>query len=145
MGDNLEVVWAEFSTASCSFSMIILKMCSMKISTSKVANSAQLLSCWLKFVHEWNDTFFELSFLVEETLKQLSKFQCLYCNKALWLWFFTITKWFWNFLNIKCSTMLSFPSFILFRVIILFALAGFGNGKQILEYQHLLLLRDIGW
>ncbi len=51
MGENLKVVWAEFSTLSQAVLLITPKLCSMQMATSKVENSAQVLSCWLKFIH----------------------------------------------------------------------------------------------
>jgi hypothetical protein len=45
MGENLEVVWAEFSTLSLAVLLITPKLWNMQMATSKVENSAQVLSC----------------------------------------------------------------------------------------------------
>jgi hypothetical protein len=45
MGENLTVIWAEFSTLSLAVLLITPKLRSMQISTSKLENSAQVLSC----------------------------------------------------------------------------------------------------
>jgi hypothetical protein len=52
MRENLEVIWAEFTTLSLAVFLITPKMPSMQMATSKVENSAQVLSCLLKFVHD---------------------------------------------------------------------------------------------
>jgi hypothetical protein len=54
MGENLEVVWAEFSTLSEAVLLDHTKMLTMQMALSKIENSAQVLSCWLKFVHGWD-------------------------------------------------------------------------------------------
>jgi hypothetical protein len=51
MGDNLEVVWAEFSTLSYTFLLSCKKVHSTHTTTSRVENSANFLSCQLMFVH----------------------------------------------------------------------------------------------
>ena len=51
MGENLDVVWAKFSTLSWSVLLITLKLCSMQKATPKNENLAQVLSCQLKFAH----------------------------------------------------------------------------------------------
>jgi hypothetical protein len=48
---NLEVVWVEFSTLSQAVLMMKPKLRSLRMATSKVKNLAQVLPCWLKFVH----------------------------------------------------------------------------------------------
>ena len=45
MGENLEVVWAEFSTVSQAVLMITQKMRSMQMATYEVENLAQISSC----------------------------------------------------------------------------------------------------
>jgi hypothetical protein len=45
MGENLEVVLAEFSTVSLAVLVITPKLRSMQVATSKVENSAQVPSC----------------------------------------------------------------------------------------------------
>jgi len=52
MGENLEVVWAEFSTLS--YVVLLHRAVSAWYACirSKVENSAQGLSCKLKFVHD---------------------------------------------------------------------------------------------
>ncbi len=52
MGENLEVVWAKFSTLSHAVLLITSKLHSLQMATSKVENLAQVLSCSLKFVHD---------------------------------------------------------------------------------------------
>ncbi len=42
MGENLEVVWAEFSTLSWAVLLMTLKLRSMQMATSKVENPAQV-------------------------------------------------------------------------------------------------------
>jgi hypothetical protein len=44
-GENLEVVWAEFSTLSQPVLLITPNLCSLQMATSKVENSAQASSC----------------------------------------------------------------------------------------------------
>jgi hypothetical protein len=44
-GENLEVVWAEFSTLSQAVLLKTPKLHSLQTATSKVENSAQVLSC----------------------------------------------------------------------------------------------------
>ena len=51
MGENLEVVWAKFSTLIQAVLLITPKLCNMQMATSKVENSAQFLFCKLKFVY----------------------------------------------------------------------------------------------
>ncbi len=51
MGENLEVVWAEFSTLSQAVLLITPKLHSLLMAASKAENSALVLSCLLKFVH----------------------------------------------------------------------------------------------
>jgi hypothetical protein len=46
MGENLKVVWAEFSTLS-----LVVLLSKNAAATSRVENSAQGSSCQLKFVH----------------------------------------------------------------------------------------------
>ncbi len=50
MGENLEVVWAEFSTLSQAVLLVKPRLQSMQMTTSKIENSAKVLSCYLKFV-----------------------------------------------------------------------------------------------
>jgi hypothetical protein len=52
MGEILKVVWAKFSTLSLVV-FVCERNCVVKTKTAilKVENSAQVLSCWLKFVH----------------------------------------------------------------------------------------------
>ncbi len=50
-GENLEVVWAEFSALSWAFLLCNKKIHGMYTAISKVENTAQVLSCQLKFVH----------------------------------------------------------------------------------------------
>jgi hypothetical protein len=45
MGENLEAVWAEFSTLSWAVLQMAPKLYSTQMATSKVENSAQVLSC----------------------------------------------------------------------------------------------------
>jgi hypothetical protein len=45
MGENLEVVWAEFSTLSQAVLLITPKLHSLQMATFKVENSAQVTSC----------------------------------------------------------------------------------------------------
>jgi len=45
MGENLEVVWAEYSTLSKAVLLITPKLRSMQMASSKVENSAQVSSC----------------------------------------------------------------------------------------------------
>jgi hypothetical protein len=45
MGENLEAVWADFSTLSGAVLLITPKLLSMQMATSKVENLAQVLSC----------------------------------------------------------------------------------------------------
>ncbi len=53
MGENLKVVWAEFSTVSQSvFVMSLICTTYPSTITPTVENSAQVLSCWLRFVHD---------------------------------------------------------------------------------------------
>ncbi len=54
MGENLEVVWAEFSTISQAVLLDNAKNAlSMQMTKSKVENSAQVSSYQLKFVHDY--------------------------------------------------------------------------------------------
>jgi hypothetical protein len=55
MGEDLEVVWAEFSTLSYAVLQITPKLRTMQMSTSKAENSAQVSSYKLKFVHGLNE------------------------------------------------------------------------------------------
>jgi hypothetical protein len=53
MGENLKVVWAEFSTLSLLNIAILCGKCTaLHAATSTVKNSAQCLSCQLMFDHD---------------------------------------------------------------------------------------------
>jgi hypothetical protein len=45
MGENLEVVWDEFSTLSQAVLLVTPKLHSLQMATSKVENSARVLPC----------------------------------------------------------------------------------------------------
>jgi hypothetical protein len=51
MGEKLEVVRTKFLTVSSAVLLKTPKMCSIQMAISKIENSGQVSSRWLKFVH----------------------------------------------------------------------------------------------
>ncbi len=81
MGENLEVVWVEFSTLSPKVLLIVTKLHSLQMATSKIESSAQVLSCKLKFVHDSSLILVKaVAVSLEQTLNFFSKVILILCH-----------------------------------------------------------------